>query len=65
MAANDDVWVIAKVLVQKHGAEAPVYAKRQALKAQAKSEPTRAEAWRTIAVAAERVLQTGGEVEDE
>jgi hypothetical protein len=61
MAANDDVWVIARVLVQKHGPEAPVYAKRQALKAQAKSEPTRAEAWRTIAVAVERVLRSDDE----
>jgi hypothetical protein len=59
--ANDDVWVIAKVLVRKHGPEAPVIAKRQALKAQAKSEPVRAEAWRTIAVATERVLKSGDE----
>ena len=59
MAADGDVWVIAKVLVQKHGPEATSFAKRQALKAQAKSEPTRAEAWRSIAEAAERVLKTG------
>ena len=58
MSAEEDVWVIAKVLVEKHGGEAPVFAKRQALKAQAKSEPTRAEAWRTIAVATERVLKS-------
>jgi hypothetical protein len=61
MAANDDAWVIAKVLVQKHGREAIGFAKRQALKAQAKSEPVRAEAWRTIAVATERVLKSGDE----
>ncbi|HEY0525630.1 MAG TPA: hypothetical protein VGD08_19720 [Stellaceae bacterium] len=56
MAAEDDIWVIARALVRKHGSTAVAVAKREALKAQAKSLPAHADAWQAIADATARVL---------
>jgi hypothetical protein len=58
MPPKDDVWVIAKALVGKHGDKATTFAKHQALKAQAKGEPVHADAWRLIADATEQVLHS-------
>jgi hypothetical protein len=61
MSDEDDIWVIARALVRKHGGTAIAVAKREALKAEAKSLPVHAEAWRAIADATARVLHdTGG-----
>jgi hypothetical protein len=61
MGAEDDIWVIARALIRKHGNTAVVVAKREALKAQAKSLPVHADAWHAIADAAARVLDETGE----
>jgi hypothetical protein len=53
---REQIHALATMLVRDCGQEATAFAKRQALKAKAKSEPLKAEVWRLIAEATVDVI---------
>jgi hypothetical protein len=59
----DTIRGIARLLVSERGERSATYARHQALKAQAKGEPLRAELWHTIADVAEQTMTSADDAE--
>ena len=59
----DTIRTIAKLLVSERGERSASFARHQALKAQAKGEPLRAELWHTIAGVAEQTMKSADDAD--